>query len=48
MGGLGGEDLHEITVLQRRCQGAEAIVDAHALAVIAHFRVDAIGEVDGG
>ena len=48
MGRLGGHHLHEVAVLQGRRQGAKAIVDAHALAVIANFRVDAIGKIHGG
>ena len=45
---LRGQDLNEVAVLQRRCQGAQAIVDAGALAVVAHLRVDPIGEVHRG
>ena len=48
MGRLGGDHLHEVTVLQRCGQGAEAIVDADALAMIADFRVNAIGEIHSG
>ena len=48
VGGLGGDDLHEVAVLQRRGQRAEAVVDAHALAVVAHLGVNPVGEVHRG
>ena len=47
VGRLGGNHLHEVTVLQRSGERGQAIVDAHALAVITDFRVDAIGEIYG-
>ena len=45
MGCLRGDDLNEVAVLERRGQGAEAVVDAHALAMITHLGVDAIGKI---
>ena len=45
---LTGEHLNEITVLQRCRQRAEPIVDASAMAVIAHLGVNAISEINGG
>ena len=45
MGRLSGDNLHEIAVLERRGQRAEAVIDAHSLAVIANLGVDAIGEI---
>jgi len=47
MGRLGGDHLHKVAVLQGRGQGAKAIIDAHPLAVIANFRVNAIGKIYG-
>ena len=48
MGRFAGEHLNEITVLQRRRQRTQPIVDANAMAVVAHLGVDAIGEINGG
>ena len=47
MGRLGRNHLHKVAVLQGRGQGAKAIVDAHALAMVAYFRVDAVGKIYG-
>ena len=43
---LAGEHLNEITVLQR-CRKGKPIIDANAMAVVAHLGVDAIGEING-
>ena len=47
MGRLAREHIHKITVLKRRRQWRESIVNAHAMAVITHFRVNAIGKIHG-
>ena len=47
MGGLCRNHLNEIAILQRRGQGAKAIIDTHPLAVITNFRVDAVGKIYG-
>ena len=46
--GLGGNDLNEVAVLQWCGERAEPIVDAHALAVVPHLAVNAVGKVHGG
>ncbi len=41
-----GHHLHEIAVLQRRGERGKAIINAHSLAVITHFGVNAIGKIN--
>ena len=45
--GLAGEDLDEITVVQRCRQRTQPIVDARPVAVVPHFGVNAVSEVHG-
>ena len=42
-----GDDLHGVAVFKGRVQGHDAAVDLGPGAMIAHFRVDQIGEVHG-
>ena len=46
--GLGGEDLHRVTVLQTRVQGHQSAVDACAHGAVANLGVDGVGEVHRG
>ena len=47
MGRLGGDHLHEIAVLEGRCQGTQPIVDPHPLAMVADLGVDPVGKIHG-
>src|SRR5690606_23952449 len=44
---FGGEDLHQVAVLQLALQGHQAAVDPCADAPVAHLGVDGVGEVHG-
>ena len=48
MGRVAGEDLNKVTVLQRRGQRTETVVDAGTVAVVPHLGMDPVGEVHRG
>ena len=48
LGGLGGDNLHNVPGLELGVEGDDAPVDQGAGHVVAHLRVDGVGEVDGG
>ena len=45
VGGLAGEHLHEVAVLQLRGQGTEPVIDAGAMAMVTHLGMDPVGEI---
>ena len=47
LGGLGGEDLHNVAVVELHVVAGDAVVDLGADHGVAHAGVDGIGKVDG-
>ena len=48
VGGVGGDDLHNVAVLKLGVKGDDAAVDLGSGHAVAHGGVDGVGKVDGG